>query len=315
VSEFLNALGNGPVLLNQGSVFERMRRAHPEAFDPDIGHAALLYDEGAAQALSRVHREYMAIAMKARRPMMAMAGTWRANPERIARSRFSDKSVNADQIAFMRQVASSTREDFGGIAAPPIFVAGVLGPKGDAFRPEESLGFSEAAAFHAPQIQALAEAGVDCLIAVTQPSAEEARGLSSAMGATGIPHLVSFVVHDDGRLLDGTRLDAVIQEIDGLKTPPVGYMINCVHPQVFEDALLACAPGARSRVLGLKANTSRLRPRDIDGSEKLLTEDPEILAEHMARVQKRFQLKMVGGCCGTDTSHIQALAEHLGEAK
>ena len=41
--------------------------------------------------------------------------------------------------------------------------------------------------------------------------------------------------------------------------PPLGYLINCVHPTVLEAALDR-VPAAAHRILGLKANTSALRP-------------------------------------------------------
>ena len=62
-------------ILTQGSVFEQLRRTHPDAFDPDIGPAGMLYDDEAAELLAEQHRTYMKVAQQAGLPMLSMAST------------------------------------------------------------------------------------------------------------------------------------------------------------------------------------------------------------------------------------------------
>jgi S-methylmethionine-dependent homocysteine/selenocysteine methylase len=53
------------------------------------------------------------------------------------------------------------------------------------------------------------------------------------MGETGLPHVVSFVLDGDGRVLDGTLLHAAIECIDAAASPrPMFYSISCVHPYI-----------------------------------------------------------------------------------
>jgi S-methylmethionine-dependent homocysteine/selenocysteine methylase len=75
---------------------------------------------------------------------------------------------------------------------------------------------------------------VDFLYAPTFPAVEEALG--AAMGATGLPHVVSLVLEQDGRVLDGTPLHEAIERIDA-ETPPFFYSISCVHPSIAAHAL------------------------------------------------------------------------------
>jgi homocysteine S-methyltransferase len=238
--------------------------------------------------------------------MLALTDTWRANQERIARSRFSGRRINHDNARFL----IGLRESYGP-AASPICIGGLTGPRGDAYKPEEAPSAQEAEAFHAPQLEALAGAGVDFLMAATLPAFPEARGIAAAMARTGLPCLLSFVIRRDGALLDGTPLTQAIEALDGGAAPPSGYAVNCVHPSVFHeglDELERRCPGLSRRIVMFQANTSARDPRELDGASELETEEPEALADSMWRARSRFHTPILGGCCGTDASHIECLA-------
>lgn len=286
-----------------GSVFERMRRRTDIQRDDHVAHAALIHDDVARTILTDVHRAYVRAAHDAGLPALVLAATWRASRDRVAASRFAGRPLNEDNVAFIRALQTEP-----GLA---LLCGGVLGPRGDAYRPDEALTASAAADYHAWQAERLAAAGADVLLAMTCPAVSEARGLARAMAATGVPYVVSFVVRDDGTVLDGTPLADAVARIDDDGPPPIGYMINCVHPTVFERALDAHVPAVAARILGLKANTSTLPPEQLDGAPELVTESADVLADHIARVQMRFGLAVVGGCCGTETEHVAAIAQRI----
>ena len=66
--------------------------------------------------------------------------------------------------------------------------------------------------------------------------------------------------------------------------------------------------------MGLRANTSTLRPEQLDKADDLVTQAPEELARHMLETRQRHNLKIVGGCCGTGTAHIEEMARRCKEA-
>jgi homocysteine S-methyltransferase len=295
-----------PVVLAEGSIYERLRR-HPDVeYDPAIAHAGLIYRDVDAERFADVHREYIAVAREAGLPMLVAAGTYRAGRERVARSAFADRPVNQDNVRFVRELCDAQRA-----RGATLLVGGQLGPGGDAYRAEEGLPQHEARALHSYQADALAEGGADVLLAMTLPALPEARGMAQAMEATGLPYVLSFVVRDSGTMLDGTPLDAAIESIDqSAARAPTGYYVNCVHPTVLDAALRRCKPATVARIIGFRANTSSLRPEELDGSDELITEEPQVLAPQIADVWRRYGLTIVGGCCGTGTEHIAALAEH-----
>ena len=240
--------------------------------------------------------------------MIALTDTWRANAERVRLSQFPDRPVNQDNVQLLRSVRSSYGKD-----RSPIFIGGHIGCAGGAYSPEQALSTSDAVPFHAPQLEALAAAGVDFLYAGTLPALSEALGMAQVMSELGLPYLFSFVIRGDGALLDGTPLAVAMERIDAAnENPPAGYAVNCVHPSIFIDALSILEqqrPSMSRRILSFQANTSAREPKDLVGLAELDTERPELLADLMLQAHRQFGTLFLGGCCGTDTSHIEHLAQ------
>ena len=67
----------------------------------------------------------------------------------------------------------------------------------------------------------------------------------------------------------------------------------------------------RNRVAGVLANTAALNPEELDDSEELVEEDPQIFGESVAGLHGELGMKILGGCCGTDGRHIDNLAKQL----
>ena len=86
------------------------------------------------------------------------------------------------------------------------------------------------------------------------------------------------------------------------------YMINCAHPTHFED-MLAEAGNWRHRVRGVRGNASKCSHAELDESEELDDGNPVELGEDYKRLKVHLpQLRVYGGCCGTDHRHVSAIA-------
>jgi homocysteine S-methyltransferase len=231
--QFKDFLGSASFCLSEGSVYERLRREPRVVFDPFLAHGALIYDPSAVRVLELIHRDYLDVGQRYALPMFALTDTWRTSEERINKSKFRHRKVNQDNAAFLAKIRASY-----GRARHAIFIGGSIGPKGDAYRPEEAPPRADAEKYHAPQIEALARSGVDFLYASTLPAFGEAQGMAAAMARTGLPYMLSFVIRPEGTLLDGTTLENAIEAIDStLPEPPTGYAVNCVHPIVLQEGL------------------------------------------------------------------------------
>ena len=305
--QFERFLKSGTFALSEGSIYERLRRHPAIEFDPYLAHATLIYNDDSALILEQVHREYLDVGQHHNLAMFALTDTWRANQELIHQSKFHGHKVNQDNAHFLAKIRDSY-----GLTATPIFIGGQIGPRGDAYSPKEALPSAEAEGFHTPQLETLAEVQVDFLYAATLPALSEAEGIARAMAKTGLPYILSFIIRRDGTLLDGTLLAQAIETIDHTTPkPPTGYGINCVYPTVFCEGLTALEKDSSSlsqRILSFQANTSTKEPEELDGLSELETEKPETLAELMVAAYQQFHTPFFGGCCGTDTRHIECLA-------
>jgi homocysteine S-methyltransferase len=294
-------LARGEFVLTEGSVYELLRRDERIRFDPQIAHAGLIYDSRSRDVLADVHRNYIEIAKRHHIPIVAFTDTWRASAERIAASAFHGHAVNRDNVEFLRGVASG--------AESRVFIGALTGPRGDAYRPREAPTAAEALRYHAFQIDELAASGVDLIVAATMPAFPEAKAVAHLMARSRVPSMLSFVVRPEGTLLDGKPLGDAIREIDDAYDPALlGYSINCVHPDTALQALLHLPAELRARVLAFQGNTSSLPPEEVDDLPHLDSMDAQPFAAAVATLARRTRIRMVGGCCGTDGNHIDALA-------
>jgi S-methylmethionine-dependent homocysteine/selenocysteine methylase len=139
---------------------------------------------------------------------------------------------------------------------------------------------------------------------------EEAIGVAEAARAAGLPAVVSFTVETDGRLPTGGTLGAAIEAVDAATDGyPSYYMINCAHPTHFA-AELDTSERWVERLGGIRANASTASHAELDEAEELDGGDPADLAERYAVLRRALpQIKVLGGCCGTNHVHLEAIAE------
>jgi homocysteine S-methyltransferase len=312
-SDFVDALASGVPILTEGAVVERIRRGGEAPLDPFLANASLVLEERGRAVLERIYVSYLDVACRHRLPLLLLTPTWRANPERMRLAGISAGiDLNGEAVRFLSGI-----RDRSGAGSRTVFVGGLLGCRGDAYRPEEGLPATEAEAFHRTQAAALAAAGVDFLLASTMPALPEAIGMARALSAAGPPYLISFIVRENGRLLDGTPLDEAIDTIDrAASPPPAAFLVNCVHPDLLRRALSTpqAAGSTRLRLAGLQANASRLSPEELDGRADLDTSAPGSFSDAMGTLRDRFGLRVLGGCCGTDETHVEALAGRLSQS-
>ena len=291
-------------ILCQGSMYELLRRSPEVVFDEHIFHGGLIYHEDYSKVLELAYRAYIDIAVDFELPMVVGAPTWRANKERIKASAFADRAVNEDNVKFMNELRDSYSNT--GIS---ILIVGDIGPRGDAYSPEEALNIKSAQNFHAYQIERLASSDIDFFQACTLPAISEAIGIALAMVKTGIPYALSFVLNRSGCLLDGTKLSEAIHRIDdAVGDGSARYAINCAHPSIVHQALDQ-NPEAEGRIISFCGNTSDLSPDELDGLEELQTQDPAIFANVNKILVDAHKIPIIGACCGSGPDHIREIAK------
>lgn len=306
-SEFISCYTQSSFILTEGAIAERLKREFQVQLDENINHAGLIYEKQVA-VLERIYLEYIDIAVSYHVPIMLMTPTRRANRVRIGISAYSDKNVIHDNVGFLTDLRRQYQE--------PIFIGGLMGCKGDAYNPGGTLTTAEALEFHLWQAEQFQNAGVDYLYAGIMPALPEATGIAEAMEKTGLPYIISFMIRDNGRLLDGTTIHEAIERIDRATIQrPLCYMVNCVHPDILNKALAQPFNQTdliRRRFAGIQANASALSPEELNHSNTLRAEGPKELAEATLNLRSSYSfLKIFGGCCGTDQQYIESLAQKM----
>jgi homocysteine S-methyltransferase len=278
---------------------------------PHFAAIVLLRTPEGRKALARYFAPYLAIARRDGRGVVLDTPTWRASSDWAGPLDTTPEGLdaaNAEAVAFV--AALREREE---TPETPIVLNGVVGPRGDGYRPDRLMTAAEAEAYHARQVNVLAEAGADMITALTMSYVEEGIGIARAARAAGIPAVISFTVETDGRLRSGMTLGAAIEacdrETDGY---PAYYMVNCAHPTHFRDGL---ATGAwRRRIGGIKANASRMSHDELDNAPELDEGNPQELAgQYRELLAVLPQLRVLGGCCGTDHRHVGEISRACGQ--
>ena len=307
---FKEFLEQSACILGEGAVIERLRRNSEFDLDPDIVNSGFIYDNSKSRAIETIYRQYFDIGSQFGLPLLLSTPTWRASRERIESAGYAQKDVNGDNFRFL----DALRRSYGEYARN-IVICGLLSCRGNAYDQNDALTTDDAHRFHSWQAKKLAESGVDFLLAATLPALSEATGLAAALAETGKDYIVSFVARPEGTLLDGTPLKEALNHIDNTVSPrPLAYMINCTHASNFKSALMNednSSSSVRRRIVGLLANTAALTPEELDSSESLIEEAPEIFGKTVAGLGAELGMKILGGCCGTDDRHIRYLAEEL----
>jgi homocysteine S-methyltransferase len=277
---------------------------------PDFAAFPLLDSEEGRASLVAYYTPYLDLAERHGTGFVLDTPTWRANLDWGARLGYDAvrlAGVNHRAVEFVTSLAAQ-RPDL------PTVVNGVVGPRGDGYVVGATMSPAEAAAYHGLQARAFAEAGAHMMSAITMTYGEEAIGVARAAAAAGLPAVISFTVETDGRLPSGQTLgDAIVQVDENSRVQPAYYMVNCAHPTHFASELEADAPWL-SRVRGVRANASRLSHAELDEATELDRGDITELAALYASLASTIDLRVLGGCCGTDHEHVAAIAAALDRA-
>lgn len=262
--------------------------------------------EGRA-ALRRYFTGFLALAAESGLGFVLDTPTWRANADwgpRLGYDREALRRVNLDSVAFVAEL-----RDEWAPRVSPLLIDGVIGPRGDGYQ-DGRMDPAEAEDYHAFQAEAFAAAGVDLVSAITMTTIGEAVGIARAAQAQGLPHVVSFTVETNGRLVGGATLrEAVERTEEATGGSPLWYMVNCAHPTHFAGALER-GEGWTARLGGIRANASTLSHAELDEATELHAGDPADLGRRYRELRDRFPgLRVLGGCCGTDHRHVEAMRD------
>lgn len=276
---------------------------------PGFSSIHLMRSERGLQYLKDYFLDYVKLAKSHNVGLILETPTWRSSsgwadvvdlkPEELVR-------LTEESARFLDKIKQkySTEET-------PMVVAGCLGPRGDGYKVGKEMSVEEAAKYHRPHIQALKNGGADFISALTMTYPNEAFGVIQASRELNIPVVISFTVETDGKLPNGDDYLKTIEHMDRQTDNYVSYfMINCAHPTHFDHILQTDSP-VKNRIGGVRANASCKSHEELDNSTELDEGNPKELGRQIVDMQKTLpNLKVLGGCCGTDIRHIRQICLH-----
>lgn len=287
-------------ILAEVSMAERLRRSNLVDLDPRLTCTKLLNDEDGRNVMAGFYRDSINVARKFNSHIVIGTPTLQANRERIAEANISH-NINALAGRFLKYIRAEYDSWSNNIC-----IAGMVGSKYDEFNPEQMLTEREAIDFHEWQINMLDREEMDVFIAYAQPALEEATSLATLMAVTATPYVISFKINKEGKLLDGTSLQEAIDLMDhqGLKIP-VGYMINCAFPSLFN--LHEQPLQVQERLIGIFADgDSFLDPNtSLEGNDTL-----ESWGRQTRALRNQYRIPVIGGG-SLDPQHLHYLAEQM----
>ena len=206
-----------------------------------------------------------------------------------------------DQVGEINRAAVAIAREMSERSNRVVFVAGSVSPAVTA-RQRRQVGAAERKDVIAEQILALTAEGVDLLILETFGYLDElAEAVQVAAGICDTPIVAQATFADDGRTLGGETPHEVASVLGELPVAMLGT--NCTTgPQ----RMLAVVESlVRYSALPVSAQPNAGQPRKV-GHRRF---EFSIDASYFARYLRRFAeagAAMVGGCCGTTPTHIEA---------
>lgn len=268
---------------------------------PEFAAFPLVDGDRGRDLLLRYYGEYVDIAKQAGASAQLETPTYKANADWAGRLGYSAaelRRVNQDSVTLLQQL-----RDRAGVET---LISGSIGPRGDGYLAGDTVDPAEAAAYHAPQIEAFADANADLVTAFTLTGIGEAVGIVRAARSAGLPVAVGFTVGVDGRLPDGTSMKSAVTAVDAAGGPDY-FMVNCAHPTHIAPAL-GVDGDWRSRIVALRVNASVRSHAELDAATELDEGDPVELARAQDALRPYLpNLAVIGGCCGTDARHVAAM--------
>jgi homocysteine S-methyltransferase len=254
-----------------------------------------------------IHRQYILAGAE-----IIETNTFGANSGKLSAYGLADQTRQINRRA--AQLAREARE----VAGRAVFIAGSVGPSGQAAPTSLLDSHPRMVALRAlfrEQIEGLIEGGADLLILETFSSLNELRQAALAAREVGeLPVIAQMTFTEDGLSLSGETPAQAARELAKLGVSAIGA--NCsVGPAGILDAITEMA--------------AALRDLDVNPAEDiLLAAQPN--AGLPARVENRFfygatpayfaeyaqrfasaGARLIGGCCGSTPEHIAAMSASL----
>jgi homocysteine S-methyltransferase len=213
------------------------------------------------------------------------------------------------------KIARNARE----IAGHPTFVAGAVGPTGKLLAPFGEISSAALSDAFTEQMEGLLAGGVDLFVIETMSSLEEtAIAVKAARKVAKLPIVAQLSFSVEGHTLFGVTPEDTIRLLSDLgDDAPEVLGINCgAGPGPVFDSLLRMVAQARAKGFSPQKLFFSCLPNagqpSLTGGRYQFMSRPDYCASYV-EPYLRAGARIVGGCCGTTPTHIQAMRHAMNQ--
>ncbi|SHK31210.1 5-methyltetrahydrofolate--homocysteine methyltransferase [Shimia gijangensis] len=222
-----------------------------------------------------------------------------------ARLKLHDAGHRARELSRM---AAELGRDVADAAGRDVIVAGSVGPTGEIMQPVGALSHADAVEIFHEQAEGLKEGGADVLWLETISAPEEYRAAAEAFALADMPWVGTMSFDTAGRTMMGMTSQDMVQMVESLPNPPLGYGANCgTGASDLLRTVLGFAAQGTERPIVAKGNAGI--PKYVDGHIHY-DGTPELMGEY-AVMARDCGATIIGGCCGTMPEHLNAMRKAL----
>ncbi|MEO1330193.1 MAG: betaine--homocysteine S-methyltransferase [Pseudomonadota bacterium] len=213
-----------------------------------------------------------------------------------------------DRVFELNKRAAEIAREAVEASGRPVVVAGSMGPTGELLQPVGALSFEDAVASFEEQAKGLLAGGVDVLWAETISSEEEIRAAAQAAANLDAPFCGTLSFDTAGRTMMGVTSVGYAGLAPSLAAPPLAFGANCgVGASDLLRTVLGITEAAPGSVVIAKGNAGI--PKFVDGHIHY-DGTPELMADY-AVLARRCGARIIGGCCGTTSAHLEKMRAAL----
>lgn len=225
------------------------------------------------------------------------------------------EALFAEQGAQLAEKAACLAQEVACHADHHVLVAGSIPPAFGSYRPD--LFNAERAREISQTLFDAQDKHVDVWLAETIASLAEVEVIAEVLAQTDKPTYLSFTLSDDtdqtSRLRSGELVTEAVEAV--LRTHATGIFFNCSVPEVIEQAIAdvnqVLERTGKTLTIGVFANSFTPIQATHQANSTLQTVRDVSPQEYLTFAKRWHQLgaSIIGGCCGIEPRHIQALAQ------
>ncbi|HPY96227.1 MAG TPA: homocysteine S-methyltransferase family protein [Candidatus Cloacimonadota bacterium] len=257
--------------------------------------------------ITEIHKQYLQAGAQ-----VIETNTFNASELSLQEYGLADKTKEINRAGV--RIAKSVAARFSTIEKP-CFVSGSVGP-GTKLPSLGHINFNEISTAYYSQIETLVEENVDILQIETNQDPLHIKAVLNACYRVfdkqkkTVPIIVQATIQDNGQMLVGTDVLAFLHTFTTMPVDVIG--INCgTGPQLMESYIKTLAENS-NKYISLLPNAGLPVMENGELAYDLTAQE---FAKMTADLVKKYNIRMIGGCCGTTPEFIAALAKELADYK